>query len=197
MKILTVCPSIRTQMRDEMLDSYLSTKELPGDIVLDNRTNITITQLINEVYAKNSDYDFYHITNDDVIYRTKGWDAKFVEESKLKGPGVFYGKDLFMDQRLPTFPFISKALVQAVGYLQEPSMIRYYGDTVWASIAKPNNCLFFVPQVVIEHRTHFNGKAEGQVDEQAYLKDSESFYKWAAIQAIIDIAKVRGVLNAR
>lgn len=194
-KILTVCPSNNPKFFGEMFKSFRGTSTAHNELIINRDTDKTITQIINKVWEVNRGYDFYHITNDDVIYHTKGWDSKFIDLAKERGPGVYYGNDLFMGENLATFPFISGKLVEAVGFLQEPSLIRYYGDTVWSALAKECKCLHYVPEVIIEHKTFFNGKREGKPDAEAYKKDSESFHKWATLKAIFDLAKVREVLN--
>lgn len=153
----------------------------------------TITNRLNKAYKENSSYHFYHITNDDVIYRTDHWDKKFM--AILEKPGIAYGDDLFQRSNLPTFPFISVELLRAIGWIQMPLLNRYCGDLIWKIIGENCNCLFYLGDVVIEHMHQLAGKGKYPVDMKVYAIDQLALSEWLQT-AHQDVEKIRKVINA-
>lgn len=210
MKILTICPTYnRQKLLKEMINSWSNTitsnntlilgvdigdpsiAEYPKDVnKIICKHKSTVTEIINSIWVQYPDYDFYHITNDDVIYHTLGWDTKLTNILNEKGGGIAYGDDMFQGINLPTFPFISANIVKAVRYLQQSSLIRYCGDTVWHDIGYKCGCLFYLGEVKIEHMHKLAGKGEIDVDMDIFQKDWHSYIKWATTEAKYDVMRV-------
>lgn len=202
MKILTVCPSIR---KNEAVEMFMSFKETTycSDIIFINRKG-SITKLMNEVFENNPEYDFYHITNDDTYYKTYEWDKILAEKIIEKGgSGISYGNDLLGGENLPTFPFISGDIVRAVGWLQLPCLSHLCGDMVWKMLGIGLNKLFYVPQVVIEHRHYLNKKSqkdkvyESTNSMKMYEDDNKVFRDWVNSQFKFDLMNIKGVLDGK
>lgn len=196
MRILTICPTkSRADMCKEMVKSFNNTKTADNTLILGLdigdeqmslykdiqehkvacKLNSTVTEVINSIYAQYPDYDYYHITNDDVLYHTPGWDSKMAYILDEYGGGVAYGNDLFQGSNHPTFPFISRNVARVTGWLQFPALNRYYGDTVWKLLADNCHCLYYLGGVIIEHRTWFAGKSPYEYDKAVYKTDSEAY----------------------
>lgn len=148
--------------------------------------NPTVTQLLNTAYNMTKDYNYVHIANDDVLYLTPGWDTKFKEA--LKAPGIAYGDDLFQGENLCTFPFISKEIVDAVGWVQMPLLEKYSGDVVWKFIGNQLNILKYIPEIIISHQW------KGCSDQDLNKKDMNSFAEWLKISHR-DIKKINEILK--
>ncbi len=184
MKILSICPSIYPQKLDKMFASFNDTVNCSALIINDEVK--PITQIFNETFEKYPDYDYYHMTNDDVIYKTKDWDVLLA--NAIIEPGIAYGNDMFQSENLCTFPMISGDIVRKLDWLQMPTLNRYCGDVVWKFIGESTKCLHYVPEVIIEH------KWDGCSDININNKDLVAFSQWLP-WSFKDVAKVREVIN--
>lgn len=183
MRILTICPSIYPKKLINMMDSYLSTRSECNSIRVSYENNGgNITKIFNDIFTRYHDYDYYHMSNDDVLYKTQDWDLKLARKGKIT-----YGNDLIQGKNLCTFPMIDGDIVRALGWLQMPTLHRYAGDCVWKVIGEHLGILEYVEDVVIEH------KWEG-ADAEINQKDMTSFAQWLP-WAFRDIKRVREALD--
>jgi hypothetical protein len=183
MKILTICPSKYPEKLSKMMDSFLVTRSKYTQIIV-NYEEKSITKIFNEVFEANPNYDFYHLTNDDVIYNTPLWDLALANKGKIS-----YGSDGIQNENLPTFPMIDGDIVRALGWLQMPTLNRYCGDVVLNVIGKQCGILNYFPDIKIEHQWY-----ESQVDKDIHIADMAAFAKWLPF-SFRDMEKVRKVLN--
>lgn len=182
MKILTIVPSINPARLATMLDSFLMTRSECTDIRIRYEIG-NVTDIFNKTFQENPDYDFYHMTNDDTVYRTPHWDIKLAQKGKIT-----YGDDLFQRDNLCTFPMIDGDIVRALGYLQLPTLKRgYCSDNIWKMIGEQIGILEYHPEVVIEH------KWDGKIDEELNKHDMQRFAEWLP-HMHKDVEKIRGAL---
>lgn len=192
MKILTICPSInREDQLTKMLESFNDTRSISEIIIC--REKESITNIFNRIYKENPDYAYYHLTNDDVIYHTPSWDIKLTNVLEAYGYGISYGNDLFQGRNLPTFPMISREIIEATGWLQYPKLERYYGDSIWKIIGEDCGCLYYKPEVIIEHNHYYAGKSMEKPNEEIEKKDKQIFAEFLSLSPIY-INKVRNIL---
>jgi hypothetical protein len=130
---------------------------------------------------------------DDTVPVTPGWDRLLL--AALATPGIAYPDDQRRDD-VPEHPFISSAIITALGWFFEPSLRHFYADDVLADIGRGAGCLAYVPEAVVEHlhyqtrpgvardATYTEAEAEGFRDQQAYQQ-------WRASRMADDIATVR------
>lgn len=87
--------------------------------------------------------------SDDFLWRTKGWDRKFLEKAKANHIACFYFNDGHspMDSRIPV---VTRRFYEIAGYFP-PHFFHFYGDTWVAKIAEAAGCFFPAMDVVIEH----------------------------------------------
>jgi len=94
--------------------------------------------------------------NDDIIFRTKGWDKILINviENKGKGWGIAYGDDCTNNHRynLPTFGLVSGNIVRTLGYIYPRELLALFGDTFLLDIGRAIGKLFYCPDVIIEHK---------------------------------------------
>lgn len=165
------------------MDSFLITRSKYTEIIVNYEIK-SITEIFNKVFEANPDYDFYHLTNDDVIYNTPLWDLELAKKGKIS-----YGSDGIQDKNLPTLPMIDGDIVRALGWLQMPLLDRYCGDVVWGFIGKECGILNYCPTVNIKHQWH-----ESQVDMVKHIADMGEFAKWLSVSHK-DIEKVKNIIN--
>lgn len=182
MKILTICPSIYPDKLSRMLDSYYATVSC-ANLIINSDKNRTVTQVFNDMFKKYPDFDFYHMTNDDVVYKTKNWDIQLAQKGKIS-----YGNDYLQGENLCTFPMIDGDIVRSIGWLQMPTLNRFCGDVTWKFIGEQLGILNYVPLVEIDH------KWEGCADLAVNEADMEAFANWIPY-SFKDIEKIKKVLN--
>jgi hypothetical protein len=139
---------------------------------------------------------------DDHRFRTPGWDRAFTDVLVAKGGGMVYGNDLFRpDGDIPTQIVMSVEIVQALGWMGLPTCTHLYIDNVWRHIGEALSCLYYMPDVVIEHLHPAAGKAEWDEGHrrvnapEMYGHDAEAFSQWVATSAAGDLKHVRDALG--
>lgn len=184
MKILTICPSKYLNKLEKMLDSFSITRSNNTNIII-NYEEKSITNIFNEIFNKNPNYDFYFMANDDIIFETPLWDLELANKNKIS-----FGRDMIQNENLCTFPMIDGDIVRAIGWLQMPNLNRYCGDLIWKFIGSECKCLNYKPSVIINHKWD-----ESQIDISIHKEDQMEFSKWLQI-SYRDVNKVKEILNA-
>jgi hypothetical protein len=138
------------------------------------------------------DYPAVGFLADDTVPVTPGWDRLLL--GALGTPGIAYPDDRRRDD-VPEHPFISSAIIAALGWFFEPSLRHYYADDVLADLGRGAGCLAYVPEAVVDHlhyqtrpgvardATYTEAEAEGFRDRQAYQQ-------WRASRMTADIATI-------
>ena len=178
-RVLLSCPSRQRPDRlKEMLVSYRETRSVGTDLViyidndepnLNEYMNIEMPEgarmekhdrtylahIHNNIILSNSGYDYYMPVNDDIIFRTQGWDSKLVETIKTKGGGwgIAYGNDLAGNYRfdLPTFGMVSGNIIRLLGYVYPPEVYALFGDTFLLDLGRALGKIFYNGDVIIQH----------------------------------------------
>jgi hypothetical protein len=138
---------------------------------------------------------------DDHFPRTDGWDERLLAALDKNGPGIAFGDDAnprnAYGQLMVTAPVISSEIVTALGWMCHPGMRHYYIDNVWEDLGKDAGCLYYDPDVVIEHR-HYT--ITGQQPDPTYAdamaawdSDQAAFYAWREGQRAADSATVKRI----
>ncbi len=134
---------------------------------------------------------------DDHMVRTEGWDA--VIENALRSPGIAYGDDLLQGERLPTAPFISTRIVNALGWYALPSCRHMYIDDAWKAIGNELGILRYRPEVVIEHVHPGAGKVETDDGyaraDSSTTRDLAAYQQWRNTTFFDDVLNVRRALR--
>lgn len=141
----------------------------------------TVPQAFNFAFNKYPDMDYYHLTNDDVVYKTVGWDKTLSNKNTIS-----YGNDLLQGKNMPTFPVIDGNIIRALGWLVMPNFKKYGGDLVWKFLGDNLKILDYHPNVIIQHNW------EG-ADEDINKEDMSIFAQWLP-WAFKDLEKIRKIL---
>jgi hypothetical protein len=135
---------------------------------------------------------------DDHVCRTPGWDV--VVSDALARPGIAYGRDGIHDEALPTAPFISAAIVNALGYYFLPDLEHMYPDNAVRDIGAQTGTLRYLPDLFIEHVHPAVGKAawdDGYIRAnaaEAVARDRARYQSWRENAMDHDVARVRAAL---
>jgi hypothetical protein len=159
----------------------------------------------NRIAAVNAgEYRAFASLGDDHVPRTQGWDGLLLDalcDLNDSGTGIAYGDDLHQGQRLPTAPVVSADIVEALGWMCEPSLAHMYVDNVWRDLGRGAGCLAYVPGVVVEHCHPDAGKAspDGTYAESrsAETADREAYGRWQRERMADDAAAVKALLADR
>lgn len=185
---------------DPTIEEYRTLHDEMPDFELWINQKSNNTERINTVFECLPDYEFYHITNDDVIYRTDEWDVQFINILRTR-PGIAFGNDLLFREDLCPTPFVTGDIVRALGWLQMPELTHLYGDNVWMILGKILKSIFYMEGIVIEHMHPIAGKAETDEvykrtnSDEMYKADEQAFFKWCASQALKDAKRVGEYMN--
>lgn len=170
-------------------------------VVLQPEDTGSLVRATNTVSMRIADVDPHAIIGnlgDDHICRTPGWDRAV--ELALVTPGIAYGDDRIQGEVLPTAPFISAEIVNALGYYFLPDLDHMYPDNVVRDIAEQAGVRRYLPDVVIEHVHPVTGQVgwdEGYLrvnDPKAIEVDKRRYESWRIHAMDQDIARVRAAL---
>jgi len=161
----------------------------------------TLTGWTNKLASRHSGrYRAFASLGDDHLPRTGNWDGLLLAAlGRTGGTGIAYGNDMIMGGRLPTAPVISAGIVEALGWMCEPSMRHMCVDLCWRDIGELSGCLSYVPDVVIEHM-HW-GVAKSALDatyadaEALHQDDRDAYARWRDDRMAADTAKVRALVR--
>lgn len=136
---------------------------------------------------------------DDHCPRTVGWDAAYLDALYELGTGIVYGNDLLQGERIPTQVAMTSDIVRALGFMAPPTLTHLYVDNFWKDLGEKAECLRYLPEVVVEHRHPFAGKAQMdagylRVNEAAmYERDQTAYGLYVAEHLAGDVAKVKAL----
>lgn len=117
------------------------------------------------------------LMNDDVVFRTKGWDAR-VLEAFAPFPdeiALVYGNDLHRGKGVPTFPIVSRTVCDLIGGICPRDYLNVYIDVHLHDIFKKlrrigHDRLRYLDDVIFEHMHHEVGKS---LRDRTYFKKNE------------------------
>ena len=222
-RLLVMCPSRgRPDRIKEMLSSYSETRSKFTRlvIVLDEddpclskyetdgytveiKPRQDVSKIYNRLVKDYPKFKYYCAINDDMIFRTKGWDDILMGEiEKNGGWGIAFGDDMIHSGRLqrPTNTVISGNIVRALGYLYPPELYALLGDVFLGDLGKTLGRLYYRPDVIIEHKHYCANTAPNddtyRFGESRHAQEKEIYAMYKAIRFDLDVDKVRKALEA-
>jgi hypothetical protein len=161
-----------------------------------------MNEVLAEAFAtiRHSDSDYIGFIGDDNRFKTVGWDARIVEVLDAQGGGFAYGNDLARHD-IPTHVFASSRILKALGWLGLPGSHHLYLDNTWKVLGDGADCLYFIPDIIIDHLHPFYGKGEWDDSyratnaEAVYSHDRDVFTRWLENDSERDIQTVRNALG--
>lgn len=149
------------------------------------------------------DFRYFMSMGDDHFPVTHGWDKLMVAALEAHGGGFAYCWNGH-HQEIRNFPemcMISAPVLSALGWVCEPTMKHYCVDVVWMELGDAAECLYYLPDVNIQHRhwmfpedpgprddTYWEAQERGHEDVQAHTV-------WKAERLAADAAKVKEALR--
>ena len=222
MSLLVLCPSRgRPDNARELLDTFQKTKtntssylafvldsddptasEYPRGAYVVERGRPGMVDALNNVAGTEVDkYTYIGFVGDDHRFRTKGWDTVMLAYLARAGGGFAYANDLLQRENLPTAVFVTSEIVKQLGYFSPPKLAHLYVDDSWKYLGDGADCLYYFPDIVIEHMHPFNGKAEWdegyrRVNDTGVISaDRFAYEEWLRVDADKDVARVKEALR--
>jgi hypothetical protein len=215
--LLVLCPTRwRRASLDRFLASFDATREARTELLVitddDDRgyddltlpaygrvapgRNETCGRKVNRhALPESRSYPAIGFFGDDITFETPGWDRLLLE----KMPGISYPKDGRRDD-VPESQVVDSRIIQALGWLHEPTMRHFWVDNVLAEIGQANDCIYFRPDVVCTHH-HYHADASAARDatyalSEVYVqRDEAAFRAWERERRDRDCETVRKVLE--
>lgn len=140
---------------------------------------------LNMAGYERSSGQYVMLLNDDVIVRTRGWDTKVLEAFKSFSDEIVlvHVNDKIFEDKLCTFPFLSKTYCELAGGICHSAYIRYRIDDHIYNVFNllsvlGRNRILYLPDVIFEH-TNYVVTAAGQVEYMPnpliHEKDTKTF----------------------
>lgn len=134
---------------------------------------------------------------DDSRCETRGWD-RMVEQA-LREPGFSWGMDGTNESPWPSTCFISRDIVQALGWMVPPAFRRGYFDVAWVHLAAGSNSAHLIPAMFRHDNSAGNPKSpnfkpEAQVPPEVIAADKDAYQAWLST-AQKDVAKIRKIVD--
>jgi hypothetical protein len=137
---------------------------------------------------------------DDHRPRTPGWDQRITDALADLGSGLAYCADGIQDERLPTAPFWTADIIQALGWFSPEAMVHMYLDNYWLHLANDLGRRAYLADVLIEHMHHSVGKTQpdelSAINDAAMDRDRAAFERFARDQHQAILRRVRAALEA-
>jgi hypothetical protein len=189
---------------DPSLPEYLEMlEELPYSLVTvprDRSGNMNLA-LNYAAEKKANSADILGFMGDDHRFRTTGWDRIIGSAMEQVGGGIVYGDDLAQREALPTQVFVSSSIVRLLGWFGLRGARHLYLDNTWKMLGDRAGCLYYMPDVVIEHMHPAYGKGTWDPNHvrvntaEMYDHDRAVYEEWLANDADVDVARVKALLN--
>lgn len=213
MPVLALCPSRgRPRQAAELLESFNATKTDPASrlLFLLDADDPTLGQYEGERHVGRpsgcmgiplykagrnpailGDATVVGMVGDDNRFRTRGWDKRLM----AVGPtAIMYGDDGFQHERLPTSWWVTRDIVNILGIV-DVGLRHYYMDNVWKDLGQGAGCLYYLPDVVIEHMHPLAGKGQ---DDAIYrraganaVSDRQHYRRWSQSTRLDQVRKIR------
>jgi len=134
---------------------------------------------------------------DDSRMETPGWDV--LVEGVLRAPGFCWGYDGTSDRPWPSTAFISRQIIQALGWMVPPTLRRGFFDVAWLELANRTG----TAQVIDAMFRHDNSKGDPskpnydpafQVPPEVIAADEVAYHTWLRDSMRSDVQKLRHLI---
>jgi len=153
--------------------------------------------------ASAADGDILGLSDDDVVYRTIGWN-EIIEEAFAACPDkilLAYGADGLHNQHHATHPFIHRTWLETTGYFVPEYFTGDYSDTWLFDVATRLGRTRYLENLSTEHMHPAAGKAEWDAtyNERFELQATQNpghLFDTLAHERVEDARKLQGVIDS-
>lgn len=152
-----------------------------------------VAQIHNYIVLSNPCYEYYMPINDDIVFKTHGWDNILIKtiEEKGGGWGISYGNDLTgMKFQFPTFSCVSGNIVRALGYIYPLELNALFGDTFLLDLGRAIGKIFYNNNVLIQHVRELDYEDDYRTDKKFEDRDRKAYAKYIDTKLDKDVATI-------
>jgi len=182
--------------------SYNDTMKNYPDVIWEvgEPINGPFLHLVNRIALKYmNEYQYLGFMEDDVIFRTKGYEDKFIKKLESLGEhGIVYANDNVKKHLARGYiglPVLNSNIVKKLGFYSPPCLKCLCGDLFWRDMAKHLGSYHRFDDIMIEHM-HWK-RDDKVVDEttesvNSYLSaDNDAYNQYVASEFLNDMAKLK------
>jgi hypothetical protein len=146
-----------------------------------------------------SDASIVGFIGDDHRFRTPRWDEA-IHAALTAEKGIVYCDDLYQRENLPTMWFLSREIVNVFG-MGLPELRHLWIDNYWLTLGEAADCIYYMPDLVIEHMHPYAGKGEMDAgyeranSSQMIDHDRGVFEAWKANSLEADAETLRSIVG--
>lgn len=110
-------------------------------------------KILNKYAVKySSEYKFIGFCEDDTVFRTRGYENRFIDKlDEIGENGIVYADDLLNNAGLIYFPVMNSSIIRRLGYMVPPSLNCMYADDFWRDLSTELGTTYRFNDIVIEH----------------------------------------------
>lgn len=160
--------------KDKETLAYLNSRYWPNenhlDVILENTRQPNLSFYFNEMYKRTRFNELGTLVSelgDDMVFCTKGWDDRVLEEiNKREGKAIVYCDDNYIaHEKCCVNLFTSRMMVEAS---KKPFMCEFFHadmiDMIWTMVGTMTGTLVYLQDVIIQHN-HSTKKNKDDWDE--------------------------------
>lgn len=182
---------------DPELESYREVMDKHGEDgdILETGPRKGLAAWTNEVAVRRAgEYSFLASFGDDHLPRTKGFDRALTRAIKDMGDtGFSYPWDGIREDAAEAV-VVSSDIVQALGWMCEPSLQHFWIDNVWVDLGRGAGCIRNLRAVAVDHLHPDAGKAAQdntyQESNKKIQQDCDAYHQWRDLRMADDIKTV-------
>ncbi|MER7734106.1 hypothetical protein ABTX80_24765 [Streptomyces erythrochromogenes] len=129
------------------------------------------------------------------------WDERF-RICLSGGPGIVYGNDLLMSERMPTAVAMTSDIVRTLGYMAPDCLVHLCLDLVWLEWGKAIGRITYLGDVILEHmhpaaaKAAFDGGYQECNSTEQVAADSAAYFAYMEGEFHSDVDKLRKLVEA-
>ena len=163
--------------------------------------------------ARQSKADVFLMQNDDVMFRSNGWDRRLDEETSKFPDDIYcmWFDDGFQGKNPCAFPIVSRRWVETLGYFSPGIFEFLFNDTWIVDIGRRVGRLHYIDDIYVEHLHFLAGKAEfdqtykdnyGHIDPKVHYHQGKAgrdyeIYQRSAHYREADAQLLRAIMTER
>jgi hypothetical protein len=146
--------------------------------------------------ARGARGDLLFCLNDDVVFRTPGWDVRMAEAAARYPDGIYViaTNDLISEGRGMPFHAVSRRWVDALGFLIDPRV--FWGDVYMRDVGRALGRLDYLEDVIIEHVWARDRRAEASAQEPG-PGNAETHWAQHALRVADAVERLRPLMSER
>jgi hypothetical protein len=145
-----------------------------------------------------SKYKYVGFVGDDIIFKMH-WESEFFKFLSSVDFGLAYANDLIQDGRVPTHPFITSNMINALGFFGCPAVNHNFFDNYWLDMVRLVGDVKYFNEIIMEHN---HQSLDNNLKDKIYFeifnsveKDLMAYREYMHKNTVSDAKKIKGFTN--